>query len=246
MILSDDKIRTILGTYQKDSVWYKRDIRGDRAVADGVIFRRFAEDSEPYLCDDTDPLLERNVKGKLIHTPSKVVMGIDFGGNGSMTTFVCTLYFNRYHDFKTTDEDYIEISKDIDADMICDKFIVFYQACIEEYGRVDWVFPDSASTTMINSLRSAARKAGLPSHNIKGCRKNEISERPRTVDILFNTGRLKIHKRCEKLRKAISSLKWDEKKPNIPEDKNIGNCNDWWDAFNYTMLDFIEYIDLDR
>lgn len=26
----------------------------------------------------------------------------------------------------------------------------------------------------------------------------------------------------------------------------IGNCNDWWDALCYTMLDFIEYIDLDR
>ena len=246
MSLSDEKIRTILGTYQKDSVWYKRDIRGDRAVADGVIFRRFAEDNAPYLCDDTDPLLERNVKGKLIHSPSKVVIGIDFGGNGSMTTFVCTLYFNRYHDFRTPDEDGIKLSKDIDADMICNKFIEFYRGCIEKYSRVDWVFPDSASTTMINSLRSAARKAGLPSHNIKGCRKNEISERPRTVDILFNTGRLKIHKRCEKLRKAISSLKWDEKKPNIPEDKNIGNCNDWWDAFCYTWLDFVEYIDLDR
>ncbi len=28
MSLSDEKIRTILNTYQKDSVWYKRDIRG--------------------------------------------------------------------------------------------------------------------------------------------------------------------------------------------------------------------------
>lgn len=247
MSMTDEQIRRVLSTYQKGTVWYKRDIKGDRAVADGVIFRRFAENNESYLCDDeTDPLLERNAKGKFIHTPSKVVMGIDFGGNGSVTTFACTLYFNRYHDFRTTDEDYIELSKDIDADMICDKFIAFYRVCIEEYGRVDWVFPDSASTTMINSLRSAARKAGLPSRNIKGCRKNEISERPRTVDILFNTGRLKIHRRCVKLRKAIGSLKWDEKKPNIPEDKNIGNCNDWWDAFCYTMLDFIEYIDLDR
>lgn len=99
---------------------------------------------------------------------------------------------------------------------------------------------------MINSIRSAARKARLPYTNIAGCRKNEISERPRTVDLLLNTGRLKIHRRCVRLRKAIGSLKWDEKKPNIPEDKNIGNCNDWWDAFCYTMLDFIEYIDLDR
>ena len=33
---------------------------------------------------------------------------------------------------------------------------------------------------------------------------------------------------------------------NIPEDKNIGNINDRWDSFCYTLLDFIEYIDLAR
>lgn len=118
--------------------------------------------------------------------------------------------------------------------------------CIEKYGRVDWTFPDSASTTMINSLRSAARKAGLPSHNIKGCRKNKVEDRPRTIDLLLNTGRLKINESCENLRKALGRLKWDEVNPVIPEDKNIGNCNDWWDAFCYCLLDFIEYIDLER
>lgn len=131
-------------------------------------------------------------------------MGVDFGGNGSMTTFVLKLYFNRYHDLRTAEEDHIPLSKDIDADMICDKFVEFYRMCIQKYGRVDWVFPDSASTTMINSLRSAAKKAELPYRNIKGCRKNEISDRPKTVDKLLNTGRLKINRRCENLRKAIA------------------------------------------
>lgn len=247
MSLSDEQIATVLSTYQKDSVWYKRDIRGERAVAEGIIFRRFAENNTPYLYDDeTDALLERDYKGELLHKLSKVVIGVDFGGNGSMTTFVCTLYFNRYHDLRVAEEDGIEASKDIDADKICNEFVKFYRMCIEKYGRVSWVFPDSASTTMINSLRSAVRKEGLPYRNITGCRKNEISERPRIVDLLFNTGRLKINRRCKKLRKAVGSLKWDEKKPDVPEDKNIGNCNDWWDGFCYTWLDFVEFISLDR
>lgn len=247
MSLSDEQIAKVLNTYQKDSVWYKRDIRGDRAVAEGIIFRRFAENNEAYLYDDdTDPLFERDSDGKLVHRPYKVTMGVDFGGNGSMTTFVLKLYFNRYHDLRTAEESFLELSPDIDAEAICKKFIEFYRMCMDRYGRVDWVFPDSASTTMINSLRSAAKKEKLPYHNIKGCRKNEISDRPRTFDILLNTGRYKINRRCVNLRKAIGSLKWDEKKPNIPEDKNIGNCNDWWDAECYTWLDFVEFVDLDR
>lgn len=247
MSLSNEQIALVLCTYQKDSVWYRRDIRGERAVAEGIIFRRFAENSTPYQYDDeTDELLERSCNGDLLHKPSKVVIGVDFGGNGSMTTMVCTLYFNQYRDFRTAEEGCIELSKDIDADRICEKFIEFYTVCIKKYGRVDWTFPDSASPTMINSLRSAAREAGLPWRNIAGCRKNEVSERPRTIDLLFNTGRLKINRHCTQVRKAIASLRWDEDHPDRPEDKNIGNCNDWWDAFCYCLLDFIEFIHLNR
>lgn len=244
MSMSDEKIRTVLKTYQKGTVWYKRDIKGERAVAKGIIFRKFKENNIPYLCDDS--ILKYNKDGELFPRPSKVIIGMDFGGNGSMTTMVCSLYFRGYHFIYPVEEDYLELSPDIDANNICDKYIEFYRRCAAKYERIDWTFPDSASTTMINSLRSAAKKEGLPYDHIAGCRKNEISERPRTVDLLLNTGRMKVHKRCVNLRKAIGTLKWDEKHPNIPEDKNIGNCNDWWDALCYTMLDFIEYIDLDR
>ena len=224
-------------------VFYDRFIRGLWVLASGIIFRYFAEDDEPYLFED-DELFDE--KGKLKVSFSKITMGIDFGGNGSKTTFHLMGYLNRYRDFRGLEEDDLPLTDSIDAKAICDKFVEFYQMCIKKYGRVDWVFPDSASTTMINSLRGAAKAAGLPYRNIKGCRKNEIADRPKTVDLLFNSGRLKINKRCTQTRKAIASLRWDEKHPDIPEDKNIGNCNDWWDAFCYCLLDFIEYIDLER
>ena len=99
---------------------------------------------------------------------------------------------------------------------------------------------------MINSIITAAKASGLPTRGISGCRKNEIAERPKTIDLLFNTNRLKICKDCTNIIKALSSMRWDEKKPTIPEDKNIGNCNDWYDAFCYTWIDFVEYVDLAR
>lgn len=246
--ISDEKIREILKTYDKSTVWYRRDIKGERAVAEGVIFRKFADNDEAYLYDD-EGILEKDSTGKCYYKdkkPSKIVMGIDFGGNGSKSTFVLALYFNGYHDLRFAEEEGIPLSADIDADKICEKFIEFYRYCIEKYSRVDWIFPDSASTTMINSLRSAARKAGLSYRNIRGCYKNEISERPRTFDMLLNTGRGKINRRCKELRNAVKKLRWDEKKPNIPEDKNMGNINDWWDALCYTFLDFVNHIDSDR
>lgn len=245
MSLSEQKIREILRTYQKGTVWYERDIKGLRRVAEGIIFRYFADNDSPYLFDDED--LYEEVKGqKKKITFSKIVMGIDFGGNGSKTTFALSGYRQGYKKIMLLEEDSLPVTENIDAKAICDKFIEFYKYCIENYGRVDWIFPDSASTTMINSLRSTAKEVGLPYRNISGCRKNEVSERPKTVDLLLNTGDLKIHRKCVNIRKAIASLRWDEKKPDIPEDKNIGNINDWWDAFCYTWIDFVEFIDLRR
>lgn len=240
MSLSNAKIKEVLKTYQKGTVWYLRDILGERTPAEGVIFRYFADNNEPYLFDSEELLIQTRKPF------TKLVIGIDFGGNGSMTTFVATGYIRGYKEFRVLEEDYLPVTEDIDSERICEEFIVFYKMVQKIYGKVDWVFPDSASTTMINSLRSAAQKEGLRYSNIKGCRKNEVSERPKTVDKLLTTGRLKINRKCVNLRKAIGALVWDPEKPDIPQDKNIGNCNDWWDAFCYCLLDFIEYIDLEK
>lgn len=243
MSLSDDKIRGILKTYRKGSVWYERDIKGSRIVAEGIIFRYITENPDDYIIEDSDIWDEEG--NQLLHF-SKLVMGIDFGGNGSMTTFFLTGYYNGYKNFVGLEEDDLPLSQDIDANAICTKFVQFYRYCIEKYGRIDWVFPDSASTTLIYSLISAAKDAGLPYSNIAGCHKNEVADRPRLFDLLFVTGRFKFRRHCHKTMKATGSLRWDEKKPDIPEDKNIGNCNDRWDALNYTVLDFIELIELNR
>ena len=224
-------------------VFYDRFILGLWVLASGIIFRYFAENPEPYLYDDEEIF---DTDGHLKVKFSKITMGIDFGGNGSKTTFVLNGYMNGYKDFRILESDGLPLTEDIDANDICRKFVEFERMAIEKYGRIDWIFPDSASPTMINSLRSAAKEANLPYRNIKGCRKNEIKDRPKTMDMLLNSGRLKINRRCTDLIKAVSTLRWDEKQPDIPEDKNIGNCNDWWDALMYTMLDFIEFIDLKR
>lgn len=242
MSLSDEKIRSILKTYRKGTVWYERDIKGKRVVAEGIIFRYFAEHKEDYLVDDEECMS---------HHYTKLTMGIDFGGNGSKTVFVLKGYINGYQEFRTLREDALPITEEIDSKQICDKFIECYRRWTEEWlpyrgGGIDWVFPDSASTTMINSLRAVARQNGINPSTIAGCYKNEVAERPKTYDLLLTTGRHKINESCEGVIKAFCNLRWDEKEKDIPEDKNIGNINDYWDAENYTILTFIKYIDLQR
>lgn len=234
---------SILKRYESmyKGVFYDRFVRGLWVLASGLIFKYFAENEKPYLFN-LDTELNTMKKEKRYFT--KLVMGIDFGGNGSKTTMVLMGYLDGYKGFRVLEERGLPITENIDAKKICDSFIEFYKMCIDKYRRIDFVFPDSASPTLINSLISVAKEKNLPYTNIKGCRKNEISERPKTIDLLFNTGRLKINESCINVINSLKNLRWDEKDESIPEDKNIDNCNDWYDALCYTMLDFIEFIDL--
>ncbi len=224
------------------TVYYDRYILGEWARAEGLVFRYYAEHEDDFLFTDDDLLDD---KGRLPRF-SKLVMGMDFGGNGSQTTMVLAGYLRGYHELYILEECGLALTEDIDAEDICQKWLAFYQACTEKYGSITWVFADSASPTMINSLKSTARKAGEPWQKIAGCRKNKVEDRPKTISRLLNAERLHINERCENVRRSLKSLVWDPKDPDRPEDKNIGNINDWYDAFNYTYLDYVEYIDLDR
>lgn len=223
------------------TVYFDRFILGKWARAEGLVFRFFAEHEDDYLCDDAE-IFDDN--GKLVRPFSKLTMGVDFGGNGSLTTFSLWGYLGNYHEFRVLEEAGLPLTDNIDAQDICNAWLAFYRSCLKKYGRIDWIFPDSASTTMINSLRSTAEANGLPKGNIAGCRKNEVKDRPKTLSRLFGSGRLKVNRRCENTRKAFRSLVWDPKDPDRPEDKNLGNINDWYDANCYCFLDFVEYIDL--
>jgi len=213
-------------------VFYERYILGEWCVAEGLVFPYFAEDSTPYITTNTN------------YNYSKITIGIDFGGTGSMTTFTATGYVNGYDTLIVLDEDNLPIREQIDSNMICDKFVKFYKRILNEYGNVNFIFCDSASPTMINSLISASREAKLPTYNkIVGCRKNAVKDRPVTIDRLLNSGRLYINQKCKGVIKALASLRWDNKNTDIPEDENKGNINDIYDSFCYSWIDFVEYID---
>lgn len=243
MSLSNTKIRELLNTYDKCSVYYKREIQGKREVAEGLIFPYYANDEESYLFDEKD-LFDNS--GNLIVKFSHKIIGIDFGDSGSIYSFHMSAWFNSWKEMRTLEEDELPKSNGIDAKMLCKKFIQFYKRCLDKWGAIEFVFCDSASNTLINTLRTAAKEAGLPYSNITGVVKNEVSERPKAVDELLTTGRLKISRNCKSLRYALKSLVWDKKEQDIPEDENKSNINDRWDSFCYTFITHTNYIELRR
>lgn len=240
--MSQERIEEIQNKYDKNSVWYKRDILGERMVAEGLVFPYFANDCKPYLFKYQSLKEKMKEQGKRF---SHLIIGVDFGDNGSKYSWHLTGFTNDWDYMWALDEGDMAKSNAIDATKFCKAFVRFYKRCIECYGYVEWIFPDSASNTLINTLRAYFYVEGLDGSIIAPVKKNELTDRPITVDSLLVTGRLKIEEHCKNLINALSELVWDEKK-DIPKDENVNNINDDWDSFCYTFITHSKYIDLRR
>lgn len=240
--MSQERIEEIQNKYDMNSVWYKRDILGERMVAEGLVFPYFANNCKPYL------FKYQSLKEKMAEERkrfSHLIIGVDFGDNGSKYSWHLTGFTNDWDSMWALDEGDMEKSNSIDATKFCKAFVRFYKRCVECYGYVEWIFPDSASNTLINTLRAYFYAEGLDGSIIAPVKKNELTDRPITVDSLLVTGRLKIEEHCKNLINALSELVWDEKK-DIPKDENVNNINDDWDSFCYTFITHSGYIDLRR
>lgn len=240
--MSQERIEEIQSKYDRNSVWYKRDILGERMVAEGLVFPYFANDCKPYLFKYQSLKEKMKEQGKRF---SHLIIGVDFGDNGSKYSWHLTGFTNDWDCMWALDEGDMEKSNAIDATKFCKAFVRFYKRCIECYGYVEWIFCDSASNTLINTLRAYFYAEGLDGSIIAPVKKNELTDRPITVDSLLVTGRLKIEEHCNNLINALSELVWDEKK-DIPKDENVNNINDDWDSFCYTFITHSGYIDLRR
>ena len=240
--MSQERIEEIQNKYDMNSVWYKRDILGERMVAEGLVFPYFANDCKPYLFKYQSLNEKMKEEGKRF---SHLIIGVDFGDNGSKYSWHLTGFTSDWDYMWALDEGDMAKSNSIDATKFCKAFVRFYKRCVECYGYVEWIFPDSASNTLINTLRAYFYAEGLDGSIIAPVKKNELTDRPITVDSLLVTGRLKIEEHCKNLINALSELVWDEKK-DIPKDENVNNINDDWDSFCYTFITHSGYIDLRR
>jgi catechol 2,3-dioxygenase-like lactoylglutathione lyase family enzyme len=72
--IPDDKLRTILRSYKKGTVWYRRDIRGERCAAEGLVYPYFVDNEESFYINAED-VPRRDI--------AYICVGQDFGGNKS-------------------------------------------------------------------------------------------------------------------------------------------------------------------
>ena len=212
------------------TVLYNRYILGQWCNAEGLIYRRFADNPKKYIWNKDKPLPE-----------GYTIIGIDYGGNKSGQAFVCT---RISYDFKNIivlgSEKHLG---DIDPDDLFELQIEFAKRMEYKYNcKIDYIFPDNEEVVLIRGLRKGAPERGITAL-VRGCIKEPINDRidlERTMiayDMLWY-----IEDECKTFVEAVSSALWDD---NAKEDTRLDDFTsdiDTMDAFEYSFTKFMRQI----
>ena len=214
-------------------VFYERFIEGKWVLAEGLVYRQFAEDMAT----------EKRMLISTVPQVSRIMIGVDFGGSGSAHTFVCTGSDRGFHNLYALLSERIECKDEagqqieIDPEQLGQLFCDFVRRVIAMFGTVDRVYCDSAEQTLILGLKSSARKNGLGWLRIGNALKTTINDRIRAAQRLMAQGRFFVMDiGCESLIKALSTAVWNEKELTKDVRLDDGTSDiDTLDAFEYTF-----------
>jgi PBSX family phage terminase large subunit len=210
-------------------VFYKRFILGMWVVADGACYPKFANDPDEYIID------------ALPEGANFISIGVDFGGNRSLTTFVATAFHGNYDSLTVVKDHHIEGRKgEIDADKVNSEFIKFVEELRAEYNvPVKYVFADSEAQYLINGMRKAAQQLGL---SIGESKKVEVVQRIICTNSLMNTGRFKIMRNCQLVRDGLMGAVWNPKAAEKGKDERLDDFTSDIDILDATEYSFERFI----
>jgi PBSX family phage terminase large subunit len=210
------------------TVYYNRFILGQWAAAEGVIYRSFADS---IASGDGCFLWPAQKELKL----RKVVVGVDFGGNGSKHAFVATGFLPPGQGVVALVSQRLEPG---DVNQLVKQLILFLRSILSRWKRIDAIYCDSAEQVIIRQIRADLSRNGLGylSERVFGSKKIEITERIRLTSILIGGGRFFYLPEAATLRDALSEALWSDKSPGKDVRLDDGSTDvDSLDAFEYTI-----------
>ena len=243
--IPERRINEIISQYDKASVWYRRDILGERCVADGLVYQAFADQPDRNIVRK-EKLTEEEWK-RLLLSVDFVSIGVDFGGNRSLTTFVATAVLRGFSGLLVMRDHHIKGRKgDIDPNLLNSEFIGFVRRFKKDYPTLHckYCFADSEAQYLINGLRRASNQAGL-GLQFGDSAKNEITQRIYCAVSLLNLGRLTILSDCELVISGLKSAVWDKDQAEKGKDVRLDNFSsdiDILDAFEYSWERFMRQL----
>ena len=213
-------------------VFYERFILGLWVLAEGLIYKQFANNSEMFIKEEAVDEYGNKQNFMLIS------IGIDYGATDGETEFKATGITSMFKEVWTIDEE--KLSGLHTPEQMYEKFAEFYKRVVQEYGKVTHCFADYGA---LGQVLTYGMNKYLMQHNIplqvKDCLKGQIIDRIQLDCQLFAQNRRFILKKCKYLIEAYKLAVWDEKKVDTRLDDGTTPIDDL-DASEYSMFPFYD------
>lgn len=217
-----ERQQEIISQYDPQTVWYRRDILGQRCVAEGLVYPLFADQPERFILAACPPV-------------QYAVIGVDFGGSKSAHSFTLTGFTQGFKQVVILDEYYHNNDKDgrLSPAQVEAAFVDFVKRAKQQY-KVYEAYCDSAEQTLIEGLRVAAAKNHL-GIEVKNAQKGPINDRIAFYCSLMAQERFKVMPHCKATIEALTYAVYSGKDPTQDERLDDGTTNiDSLDSLEYT------------
>ncbi|WP_100066039.1 PBSX family phage terminase large subunit [Miniphocaeibacter massiliensis] len=220
--LTPERVLEIESEYDSNSIWYKRDILGLRVIAEGLIYRSFADSPDDFTVSECNNLMSINI-------------GVDFGGDKSKHAFVASGITKGFRNLVVLDSVRVEPGspEDLNRD-----FIDFVRKILNCYGFISSIKADNVESVLIRGMNNALAREGFRLV-VELARKSSVIGRIRAVNSLIAQGRFFVVKGSDSLVEALCMASWDPKRLEDSRLDDFSSDIDTLDAFEYSFEDFI-------
>lgn len=213
-------------------VFYERFILGMWVLAEGLIYKQFANNSELFIKDEAVDEYGNKLNFMMIS------IGIDYGATEGETEFKATGITSMFKEVWTIDE--MKLKGLHTPEQMYEKFVEFYMRVVDEYGKVTHCFADYGALGQVLTfgLNKHLQRNGIPLQ-VKDCIKGKIIDRIQLDCQLFAQSRRFILSKCKYLIEAYKQAVWDEKKEDTRLDDGTTPIDDL-DASEYSIFPFYD------
>lgn len=213
-------------------VFYDRFILGLWVLAEGLIYKQFANNPELFIRDKAVDENGNKINFMLI------TIGIDYGATQGETEFKATGITSMFKEVWTIDEE--KLTGLHTPEEMYEAFEKFYYRVVKEYGKVTHVFADYGALGQVLTfgLDKYLKAKGVPI-NVGDCVKGQIIDRIYLDCQLFAQRRRFILSKCKYLIEAYKQAVWDEDKADTRLDDGTTPIDDL-DASEYSIFSFYD------
>lgn len=229
--VSEERLREIAAQYDETSVWYRRDILGERVAAEGLVYPYFVSHLAELTPSRAD-ISEEDIK--------YITVGVDFGGNRSKSAFAACAHMKDGSLCMVADGELGGEKGDVDPTSLNAEILRFVRRVRECFplSTVRYIFCDSEAQYLINGLRRFMREAG-ETLDVGESKKCPIRDRIDFTVSMMAQHRFKVCRECEYIVRGFCEAIFD---PESIRDVRLDNFTSDIDILDATEYSFERYM----